>query len=158
MKVCLLVLLSLTMAWAWPDHHEHHHHHDHGAAYVVKTHGDLIRFRNVCTERVHADEEDIAKYKKWDFPDNEKTRCYIRCVFEHFGFFDEVTGFDVHKVHEQLAGSKGEQVDHTDDTHQKVANCADSNEQKSDACTWAYRGAMCFMGANLQLVQHSVKV
>ncbi|KAM8705325.1 hypothetical protein ACLKA7_009744 [Drosophila subpalustris] len=154
MKVFIL-LLTLAVALADEHDHHHHHHHEHGAGYVVKTHDDLIRYRSVCSEQVHATPEDVAKYVKWQFTDEEKTRCYLKCVFEHFGFFDAEHGFDVHKVHEQLAA--GSAVDHTDETHKKIADCADNNAQGSDACTWAYRGGMCFMRSNLQLVQHSVK-
>ncbi|EDW16239.1 general odorant-binding protein 99b [Drosophila mojavensis] len=153
MKLFIL-LLSLTLAFA--DHHEgHSHDHDHGSGYVVKTHEDLVRFRNICAEQVHASAEDVAKYVKWDFADEEKSRCYLKCIFEHFGLFDATHGFDVHKIHEQLAG--GSHVDHADEVHQKIADCADNNAQGSDACTWAYRGGMCFMRSNLQLVQQSVK-
>ncbi|XP_064536371.1 general odorant-binding protein 99b [Drosophila montana] len=158
-----ILLLSLTLALA--DEHEHHHHghedhvHDHDhhvTGYVVKTHEDLVKYRHLCAEQVHATEEDVAKYIKWEFADEEKSRCYLKCVFEQFGFFDATHGFDVHKIHEQLSG--GAHVDHTDETHHKIVACADSNTQGSDACTWAYRGGMCFMHSNLQLVQHSVKV
>ncbi|XP_062125207.1 general odorant-binding protein 99b [Drosophila sulfurigaster albostrigata] len=154
MKV-LILLLTLAVALADEHEHHHHHHHEHGAGYVVKTHDDLVRFRGVCAEKVQATAEDVAKFVKWDFADEEKSRCYIKCVFEQFGLFDATHGFDVHKIHEQLAG--GHNVDHTDETHQKIAACADNNSQGSDACTWAYRGGMCFMRSNLQLVKHSVQ-
>ncbi|XP_030369926.1 general odorant-binding protein 99b [Scaptodrosophila lebanonensis] len=139
--------------------HEHHHaaslHHEHEAAYVVKTHDDLIRYRNLCAEQVNANVDAVDKYKQWKYPDDETTRCYLKCVFEQFGFFDANKGFDVHKVHEQLAGGSGT-VDHNDETHTKIESCADNNSQGSDACTWAYRGGMCFLRSNLQLVKQSV--
>ncbi|KAH8311928.1 hypothetical protein KR044_008624 [Drosophila immigrans] len=152
MKVFILLL---TLAVALADEHDHHHHHHEHGSYVVKTHDDLVRFRSACSEKVHATPEDVAKFVKWDFADEEKSRCYLKCVFEHFGFFDAEHGFDVHKIHEQLGG--GQAVDHSDDTHKKIADCADNNSQGSDACTWAYRGGMCFMRSNLQLVKHSVQ-
>ncbi|EDV90777.1 general odorant-binding protein 99b [Drosophila grimshawi] len=153
----IILLLSLTLAFANADHdgHHHDHHHDHHSDYVVKTHEDLIKYRHHCAEQVHASADDVAKYVKWEFADEEKSRCYLKCVFEQFGFFDATHGFNVHKIHEQLAG--GAHVDHSDETHQKVAACADDNSQGSDPCTWAYRCGMCFMRSNLQLVKQSIK-
>ncbi|KAH8419117.1 hypothetical protein KR222_005596 [Zaprionus bogoriensis] len=158
MKV-LILLLTLALAAANEhDHHEHHHHGaEHTANYVVKTHDDLVKYRELCATQVHATPEDVEKYRKWQFADEEKTRCYLKCVFEQFGFFDAEHGFDVHKVHVQLAGGHAN-ADHSDDTHQKLTECAGNNAEGSDACTWAYRGGMCFMRQNLPLVQHSVKV
>nr|AID61305.1 odorant binding protein [Calliphora stygia] len=160
MKV-FFVILVLTVA-ALADHHEGHDHHDHdhhvhheSHDYVVKHHDDLVKFRDECSTKLKISPELMEKYKSWEYPDDEATHCYMKCIFEHFGFFDEHKGFDVHKIHHQLVGEHVT-VDHNDETHHKIEHCADKNTQGSDACTWAYRGGMCFIRSNLQLVKGSV--
>ncbi|BFF91347.1 general odorant-binding protein 99b [Drosophila madeirensis] len=155
MKV-LILLLSLALVCAC-DHHEHHHHGADGAStYVVKSHDDLVSYRTACVEKVHAPAELVAKYKKWEYPDDAVTHCYLACVFEKFGFYDEEHGFDVHKVHVQLSGPSA-QVDHSDETHQKIVQCAETHSKEHNSCAKAYHSGMCFMNANLHLVQHSVE-
>ncbi|XP_017041614.1 general odorant-binding protein 99b [Drosophila ficusphila] len=149
MKVLIVLLLGLACALA---DHDHHHHEE----YVVKTHDDLVTYRTYCAEKVHASEELVDKYKKWQYPDDSVTRCYLECVFQKFGFYDPEHGFDVHKIHVQLAGPN--QADHSDETHQKIAHCAETHSKEGDSCSKAYHAGMCFMNSNLQLVQHSVKV
>lgn len=154
MKVFLLLLALTTLALADEHGHEHGHHHgaEHTGDYVVKTQSDLLKARDDCVkEVVGITPEDIEKYKKREFPDEEKTRCYLKCVFHKFGLFDDEHGFDVHKLHVQIVDNA--QVDHTDETHQKIANCVDDNSQGSDACTRAYRGVTCFLRHNLHLVK-----
>ncbi|XP_017076363.1 general odorant-binding protein 99b [Drosophila eugracilis] len=153
MKVLIVLLLGLTFVLA---DHDHGHHHGH-ESYVVKTHDDLVTYRSYCAEKVHASEELVEKYKKWQYPDDAVTHCYLECVFQKFGFYDPEHGFDVHKIHVQLAGAGGK-VSHSDEMHQKIANCADSHSKEGDSCSKAYHAGMCFMNANLQLVQHSVQV
>ncbi|XP_037951132.1 general odorant-binding protein 99b-like [Teleopsis dalmanni] len=147
MKAFIAILLFAALASA--------HHHGH-VDYVVRDHSDLVRFREHCSTTLNVPAELVEKYKVWNYPDDEVTRCYMKCVFEQFGFFDAVHGFDVQKIHHQLAG-KDAHVDHNDAVHGKIEHCADKNTQGSDACTWAYRGGMCFIKENLQLVKHSVK-
>jgi len=154
MKVLVVLLLGLTLALADHEHDHHHHHHE---SYVVKTHDDLVTYRSYCAEKVHASEELVEKYKKWQYPDDAVTHCYLECVFQKFGFYDAEHGFDVHKIHVQLAGA-GAEVNHSDETHQKIANCAETHSKEGNSCAKAYHAGMCFMNANLQLVQHSVKV
>lgn len=150
MKVFLLILALTTLALA-DDHHGHHHGAEHTADYVVKTEEDLLKARTQCVSEVGVSAEDIEKYKRREFPDEEKTRCYLKCMFEKFGLFDEEHGFDVHKLHVQIEDNAN--VDHSDETHQKIANCVDNNSQGSDACTRAYRGVTCFVRSNLHLVK-----
>nr|ABW78528.1 odorant-binding protein 99b [Drosophila melanogaster] len=149
MKVLIVLLLGLAFVLA--DHH--HHHHD----YVVKTHEDLTNYRTQCVEKVHASEELVEKYKKWQYPDDAVTHCYLECIFQKFGFYDTDHGFDVHKIHIQLAGP-GVEVHESDEVHQKIAHCAETHSKEGDSCSKAYHAGMCFMNSNRQLVQHSVKV
>ncbi|XP_005186856.1 general odorant-binding protein 99b [Musca domestica] len=160
MKV-FIAILCLTAAVTVSAHHEeghtgHDHHiiHD-GHDYTVKTKEDLARFRDECGKQLDVPADKMEKYKAWEYPNDEITRCYMKCVFEKFGFFDETHGFNPYLVHHQLAGGH-EPVDHSDEIHQKIDLCADKNSQKSDACTWAYRGGMCFLANHLKLVQDSI--
>ncbi|KAH8267678.1 hypothetical protein KR026_003183, partial [Drosophila bipectinata] len=150
MKVLIVFLVGVAFVLAGP-----HHEHGHEGHYVVKSHDDLVSYRNACAEKVHASEDLVEKYKKWQYPDDAVTHCYLACVFEKFGFYDAEHGFDVHKVHMQLAGPSAH-VDHSDEMHQKIAQCAESHKE-GDSCAKAYHAGMCFMNANLRLVQHSVQ-
>ncbi|CAD6992769.1 general odorant-binding protein 99a [Ceratitis capitata] len=146
MKFCL-ALLSLFFAVVVADHGDH-------SDYVVKTGEDLARYRDQCVAKLSIPADLVEKYKKWEYPDDEKSRCYLKCVLESFGLFDDAKGFDVHKVHHQLGGGD---VDHSNELHGKIENCAKEGDAAGeDACTRAYRGALCFFKENLALVKQNV--
>ncbi|XP_061393272.1 general odorant-binding protein 99a-like [Musca vetustissima] len=125
------------------------------SAYVVKSRDDLLQFRNECISELEIPENLVEQYKKWQYPNDSVTQCYLKCVFVKFGFFDTTNGFNVENIHQQLVGSHAE-ANHDDAVHAKIESCVDRNEQGSNACEWAYRGATCFIKNNLQLVQRSV--
>uniref|UniRef100_A0A1I8Q498 Odorant binding protein n=1 Tax=Stomoxys calcitrans TaxID=35570 RepID=A0A1I8Q498_STOCA len=127
----------------------------HSYAYVVKSRDNLLQFRNECVAELQVPENLVEHYKKWEYPNDSVTQCYLKCVFNKFGLFDTTTGFNVEDIHQQLAGVHGE-AEHDDALHAKIESCIDKNEQGSNACEWAYRGAICFFKNNLQLVQQSV--
>uniref|UniRef100_A0A0K8UV06 General odorant-binding protein 99a n=1 Tax=Bactrocera latifrons TaxID=174628 RepID=A0A0K8UV06_BACLA len=130
------------------------------AEYVVKNEENLQQFRRECATELKVPAEHIEQFRKWQFPNDSVTQCYLKCVFEKFGLFDAETGFNVEHIHQQLQGAEvappGD-ADHDDVIHDKIAACVDTNEQGSNACEWAYRGGVCFIKENLQLVKHSVK-
>uniref|UniRef100_A0A1I8PTN3 Odorant binding protein n=1 Tax=Stomoxys calcitrans TaxID=35570 RepID=A0A1I8PTN3_STOCA len=140
MKVFLAVCLFIALS---------------SAEYVVKTRENLLQFRNECVAELEVPENLVEQYKKWQYPEDPLTKCYLKCVFTKFGLFDAENGFNVKNIHQQLVGVNAE-ADHDDEIHGKIESCVDKNEQKSDACEWAYRGATCFIKNNLQLVQRSV--
>lgn len=94
----------------------------------------------------------MNEYKKWNFSNDEKTQCYIKCIFGKMGLFDEKDGFDIERLVKQLGQGKNETV-----IRPEIVKCADKNQQKTDACQWAYRGFDCFKKAHLDLVQTSLK-
>uniref|UniRef100_A0A1A9WB60 Uncharacterized protein n=1 Tax=Glossina brevipalpis TaxID=37001 RepID=A0A1A9WB60_9MUSC len=145
------VIVILAFAIVTVSSHHHHEHDD----YVVKTRDDLIKFRDECSNKLNVPAELLEKYKKWQYPEDDVTKCYMQCMFEKFEFFDEKQGFDVHKIHLQLVGAHGP-VDHSDETHEKIAKCAAKKPEDTNACAWAYRGGVCFINSNLQLVKSSV--
>ncbi|XP_037911144.1 general odorant-binding protein 99a-like [Hermetia illucens] len=122
------------------------------ATYTIKTHDDLIKTRGLCVKELNVPDNYVEKFKKWDFQDDETTRCYIKCVLNKMELFDTANGFNVENLVEQL----GQNKDKTE-VRTEVTKCSDKNEQKSDDCTWAYRGFKCFLSKHLQLVQSSVK-
>ncbi|XP_075144694.1 general odorant-binding protein 99a-like [Haematobia irritans] len=127
--------------------------HSHG--YVVRSRDDLLQFRKECVAELEIPENLVEQYKKWEYPNDSVTQCYMKCVFSKFGLFDSESGFNVENIHKQLVGENAE-ADHDDAIHAKIESCVDKNEQGSNACEWAYRGAVCFIKNNLQLVQRSV--
>jgi len=122
-----VAILVLAFVFVDADHHLHEGH-DH---YVVKTSEDLLSYRNKCVEELDVPKDLVELYKKWEYPDNEKTHCYMKCIFEQFGLFDEQQGFNINNIHHQLSG---DDADHTDETHKKIADCADNNSQGSSSC------------------------
>lgn len=122
---------------------------------MVKSRDDLLQFRNECVSELEIPENLVEQYKKWQYPNDSVTQCYLKCVFVKFSFFDTASGFNVENIHQQLVGSQGE-ANHDDAIHATIESCVDNNEQGSNACEWAYRGATCFIKNNLQLVQRSV--
>ncbi|XP_030369890.1 general odorant-binding protein 99a [Scaptodrosophila lebanonensis] len=135
--VAICVLISLT-----------------SAEYAVKNRDNLLAYREECVKELSVPADLVEKYKQWDYPNDEKTQCYLKCVFIKFELFDTQTGFNVENIHAQLA--RGDVASHDDELHRKIAGCVDNNEQGSNACEWAYRGASCLLKTHLQLVQQSL--
>ncbi|XP_075149050.1 general odorant-binding protein 99a-like [Haematobia irritans] len=125
------------------------------AEYVVKTRENLLQYRNECVSELKVPENLVEQYKKWQYPEDDVTKCYLKCVFVKFGLFDESSGFNVDYIHQQLVGANAE-ADHNNDVHAKIESCVDNNEQGSSPCERAYRGVTCFIKNHLQLVQRSV--
>ncbi|XP_055849977.1 general odorant-binding protein 99a [Episyrphus balteatus] len=123
------------------------------AEYTIKKREDLMKYRSECVEKLSVPTELLEKYKKWDFPDDATTHCYMKCILEKFELFDEEKGFSVENIHNQMVG--GHHADHTDDTHAKIDKCS-KEATGADACERAYKGSMCFIRENLHLVQKSV--
>lgn len=118
----------------------------------IQTQENLVSYRPECASSLSISDEAVAEYKKWNFPDDEKTRCYIRCIFNKMGLFEDATGFYVDRLVKQLGQNREEAEVRTE-----VLKCADKNPGKDDACIWAFRGFNCFKAAHLPLIQTSVK-
>jgi len=113
----------------------------------------MLSYREECVKELGVSADLVEQYQKWQYPNDAKTQCYLKCVFTKFGLFDVDTGFDVEKIHIQL--SRGA-ADHNEELHGKIAECVDKNEQGSNACEWAWRGADCLLKNHLQLVKQSL--
>lgn len=112
----------------------------------------MVKYRPECASSLSISEDAVNEYKKWNFPDDEKTRCYIRCIFNKMGLFDDASGFNIDHLVKQLGQNRDEA-----ETRTEVVKCADKNPNKDDNCVWAFRGFKCFKEAHLPLIQTSVK-
>lgn len=118
----------------------------------IQTAENIAAYRPECATSLSIPEDKVNEYKKWIFSNDEKTQCYIKCIFEKMGLFDEKNGFNIENSVKQLGQGKNETT-----VRPEVVKCADKNTQNSNACEWAYRGFDCFKKANLQLAKASVK-
>lgn len=66
--------------------------------WTTKTKTDLIAARNACVTKLSVPEDALAKYKSWNFPDDDLTRAYITCIFKEFGLFCDHEGFHVDRL------------------------------------------------------------
>jgi len=123
------------------------------AEYVVKNRENMLSYREECVKDLGIPADLVEQYQKWQYPNDPKTQCYLKCVFTKFGLFDVDTGFVVENVHTQLMRGA---ADHDDALHGQIEACMDKNEQGSNACEWAWRGANCLLKNHLQLVQQSL--
>lgn len=122
------------------------------AEWKIQTKENLEAYRPQCVTSLSIPEDLVAKYKKFEFPGDDKTKCYISCIMKKMGFFDEKTGWNVENAVKQMSQGKVEA-----EVRPEVVKCADKNDQKSNACEWAYRGFNCFKAAHLELIQTSLK-
>lgn len=122
------------------------------AEWKIQTVENLNTYRPECATSLQIPEDKVNEYKKWNFSNDEKTQCYIKCIFGKMGLFDEKEGFNVERLVKQLGQGKNETV-----IRPEVIKCADKNTQKTNTCAWAFRGFDCFKKAHLSLVQTSVK-
>lgn len=61
--------------------------------YNIKTSEDLTNYRTECIASLHLPEQKAEDFKKWKF--EAADACYIKCVFNKMGLFDDVQGFCV---------------------------------------------------------------
>ncbi|KXJ69324.1 general odorant-binding protein 99a [Aedes albopictus] len=121
------------------------------ADFTVSTTEDLQRFRNECVSSLSVPADYVEKFKKWEFPEDDTTMCYIKCVFNKMQLFDDTEGPLVDNLVLQLAhGRDGEEV------RTEVMKCVDKNTD-NNACHWAFRGFKCFQKNNLSLIKASIK-
>lgn len=113
---------------------------------------NIEAYRPQCVTSLSIPDDLVNKYKKFEFPGDDKTKCYISCILKKMNLFDEKTGFNVDNAVKQLGQGKNQT-----EVRAAVVKCADKNDQKSNACEWAYRGFNCFKAAHLELVQSSLK-
>nr|6NBN_A Chain A, AAEL005772-PA [Aedes aegypti]6OG0_A Chain A, AAEL005772-PA [Aedes aegypti]6OGH_A Chain A, AAEL005772-PA [Aedes aegypti]6OII_A Chain A, AAEL005772-PA [Aedes aegypti]6OII_B Chain B, AAEL005772-PA [Aedes aegypti]6OMW_A Chain A, AAEL005772-PA [Aedes aegypti]6OMW_B Chain B, AAEL005772-PA [Aedes aegypti]6OMW_C Chain C, AAEL005772-PA [Aedes aegypti]6OMW_D Chain D, AAEL005772-PA [Aedes aegypti]6OMW_E Chain E, AAEL005772-PA [Aedes aegypti]6OMW_F Chain F, AAEL005772-PA [Aedes aegypti]6 len=119
--------------------------------FTVSTTEDLQRYRTECVSSLNIPADYVEKFKKWEFPEDDTTMCYIKCVFNKMQLFDDTEGPLVDNLVHQLAhGRDAEEV------RTEVLKCVDKNTD-NNACHWAFRGFKCFQKNNLSLIKASIK-
>ncbi|XP_055695430.1 general odorant-binding protein 99a-like [Lutzomyia longipalpis] len=122
------------------------------AEWRIQTAEDLAKHRTKCVEELKIEESAVTEYKKWNFTDDEKTRCYIKCIFNQMELFSDETGYNVEHLVEQL-GQTGDK----EKVREQIVKCVDDNPNKDDKCTWVFRGFNCFKANHLSLIKQSLK-
>lgn len=64
-------------------------------AHTIRTKDDLASFRQECSAENNITTEELEKIIKGEITNDEKTRCYIRCVSKKFEIFEDDKGIDV---------------------------------------------------------------
>lgn len=77
--LCLLLLCAISASFA----------------HTVRTKDDLASFRQECSAENNVTTDELEKIKKGELTDDEKTRCYVRCVGKKFDMFEDDKGLDV---------------------------------------------------------------
>merc|ERR1712232_106051 len=119
------------------------------AEFRIQTGEDLGKYRGECVTQLNIPAEKVDQFKQWKFEEGDA--CYIECILNKMGLFDEATGFNVDNLVEQL-GQSGDKTE----IRSKVEPCADKNTAKDDKCKWAFRGFKCFQTNHLSLIKTSV--
>ncbi|XP_058443199.1 general odorant-binding protein 99a-like [Malaya genurostris] len=119
--------------------------------FVVQTGEDLLRYRGECVSSLSVPDDHVTKFKKWEFPEDDTTKCYIKCIFTKMQLFDETDGPIVENLVKQLAHGRDEA-----EIRAEILKCVDKNTD-NNACSWAFRGFQCFQKNNLSLIKASIK-
>lgn len=123
------------------------------ADFTAKTKEDLGAARAYCVEKLSVPENMVVEFRKWNFPNEEITRCYIECMLNKLELFDAANGgAHVDNLVIQFGGVESRPTIKSD-----IQECIDNNTHADDHCTWAFTQFLCFVKSNLSLVQESVK-
>lgn len=122
--------------------------------WAIQKHGDLLKYRTQCIAKYDIADEQLAKYKAWQFEDAELTHNYIYCVFGKLGLFDDATGFRKERIFQQLTHSGG--ADEAE-VRSLIDQCAAEAQAFDGTVAYkAYKGLKCF-SKYAQLVKDSIK-
>lgn len=116
------------------------------ADWNVQTQDDFDGYRSECILSLQIPEDNVNEYKMDNFPNDERTQCYVKCMLDKLGLFDDRYGFNVERLVTQL-GQERRGID----TKNDIEKCADKNSQLTDVCEWAYRGFYCIRQAKIAL-------
>lgn len=88
--------------------------------FITKTHWSLLQTlpsnaelnedRLSCVNSLRIPSGLVKKYESQNFPNDEKTKCYVKCILSKMGYFDESNGFSIPpeaiETSEESAGSR----------------------------------------------------
>uniref|UniRef100_U5EUS9 Proteinral odorant-binding protein 99a obp n=1 Tax=Corethrella appendiculata TaxID=1370023 RepID=U5EUS9_9DIPT len=117
---------------------------------------EIQKARSECYSELEISEDLIQKYKKFEFPDEHKTHCYIRCANLKLHLFDDEHGFKVDEIVNLFESAHAENVQSFKGDVQKCIDDLENHDE--DKCTWAYKTYMCFLSHHAALIRkHTVK-
>jgi hypothetical protein len=108
----------------------------------------MLKYREECVSELEVPEDLVEQYKKWTYPEDDKTKCYINCVMKKMDLFDDEKGWHVEYLVQQLGGEK---------FRSDIEKCEDSKTDTDSLCSWTYRGFQCFKENNLSFIKKSVE-
>lgn len=92
-------------------------------------------------------EDALAKYKSWNFPDDDLTKSYVTCIFKEFGLFCDHEGFHIDRLVLQFKTAHGL------DIQPVVERCAVKTDADTTNEIWVFRAFKCFTAEHLPLVR-----
>lgn len=119
----------------------------------MQTHDDLLKYRTQCVTKFEITDEQLNKFKAWNFEDNEQTRNYIHCVFGKMGLFYDATGFNEDHLVAQLTRNGGDLTE----VRTAVQTCLTDIAAFEDNAEKAFKGLKCFGTNYSALIQSSIK-
>ena len=105
-----------------------------------KSKEEALQIREECLKLNNVPEPLVEKVKKFEYEDEESVRCHIKCTAEKVGVWDNVKGYDVDRLYDQVV-IKEEVATNKDD----LKKCIDDKHDGEDDCTWAYRNFKCML-------------
>lgn len=121
---------------------------------MVKTSEDLANYRIECASELELPHDKLESYKKFEYGDDDETKCFLNCSLTKASLFHPEMGFNLENSVKQL--TRNHSVTNIEILRAQIALCFDSNEQGSDACEWAFRGATCMVNSNLDMIKKSL--
>lgn len=115
---------------------------------------DLANYRIECATELELPEQKVEELKNFQYANDIETKCYLNCSLTKAGIFHPATGFNVDNTVKQLSINHKENDIRT--IRAQVAECFDKNEEDSDVCEWAFRGATCMVKSNLDVIKQSL--
>jgi len=112
--------------------------------WVPKTAEEIRAIRVECLKEHPLGIEQINKLKQVEFPDEPEVREYLLCSALKLDIFCTHEGYHADRLAKQF------KMDLTEEEALQIAQgCVDSNDQKSPADVWAFRGHQCMMSSKI---------
>nr|QGW50683.1 odorant-binding protein 19 [Propsilocerus akamusi] len=144
MKLIITLAVLLVVAQAFPSEEET------GAESV----GDKMKsehkvFIEECKTEIGIDDESAKRMKHGDFSvDDEKTKCFVRCVFKRAGFMNDAGEPQADAIIGKISGQKSwAKHDNFDETVRKCVQ-----EKGTDECETAFAIYKCYRSQSTELV------
>ncbi|XP_011210423.1 general odorant-binding protein 99a [Bactrocera dorsalis] len=131
MKFFIVMLAVVTLAYAEDE-------------WMPKNDAEVSVIRQECIKDFPLSEEQLQKFRIFEYPEEEALRKYLLCVTKAVGIFTEHEGYHADRVAKQFNIN----LDEAEVTI-IAEGCADKNVEGSSADVWAYRIHKCVMASKL---------